>query len=79
MSKVYEYFKDNLENDGPQHPSEMLTVNNKTYKALTIKSKTVGRLLNALYDQYPEGASSMPNKLEEAVLNTLYELDKLEN
>ena len=23
MSKVYEYFKDKLENNGPQHPSEM--------------------------------------------------------
>ena len=23
MSKVYEHFKDNLENNGPEHPSEM--------------------------------------------------------
>ena len=77
MSKVYEYFKDNLENNGPQHPSEIIN-KHKTYKALTVRSKTIGKLLDALYEQYPEGASSMPDKLEEAVTDTLYELDKLE-
>lgn len=41
----------------------------------TVQSETVDRLLEAIYEQYPEGASSMPNKLEEAVINVLYELD----
>lgn len=41
----------------------------------TVQSETVDRLLEAIYEQYPEGASSMPNKLEEAVINALYELD----
>ena len=50
----------------------------KAYRAITIRSETVGKLLEALYEEYPEGASSMPDKLEEAVINTLYELDQLE-
>ena len=41
----------------------------------TVQSETVDRLLEAIYEQYPEGASSMPNKLEESVINALYELD----
>ena len=49
------------------------------YRAITIPSETVGKLLDAIYEQYPEGASSMPNKLEEAVINTLYELDELKD
>ena len=51
----------------------------KAYRAITVRSETVGKLLAAIYEQYPEGASTMPNKLEEAVTNTLYELDELEN
>ena len=51
----------------------------KAYRAITVRSETVGNLLDAIYEQYPEGASTMPNKLEEAVTNTLYELDELEN
>ncbi len=49
----------------------------KAYRAITVQSETVGKLLDAIYEQYPEGASSMPDKLEEAVINTLYELDPL--
>tara|TARA_B100000959_G_C14785141_1_gene543180 strand:- start:483 stop:653 length:171 start_codon:yes stop_codon:yes gene_type:complete len=49
----------------------------KAYRAITVRSETVGKLLEALYEQYPEGASSMPDRLEEAVINTLYELDEL--
>ena len=51
----------------------------KAYRAITIPSETVGKLLDAIYEQYPEGASSMPDKLEEAVTNTLYELDELKD
>ena len=49
----------------------------KAYRAITVRSETVGKLLDAIYEQYPEGASTMPSKLEEAVTNTLYELDEL--
>jgi len=49
----------------------------RAYRAITVQSETVGKLLDAIYEQYPEGASSMPDKLEEAVINTLYELDEL--
>jgi hypothetical protein len=42
----------------------------------TVSKETVDKLLEAIYEQYPEGASSMPDKLEEAVTNTLYELDE---
>ena len=34
MSKVYEYLKHSVEDDGPQHPSEMSTVNNKTLQSM---------------------------------------------
>ena len=51
----------------------------RAYRAITVPSETVGKLLDAIYEQYPEGASSMPSKLEEAVTNTLYELDELKD
>ena len=50
----------------------------RAYRAITVPSETVGKLLDAIYEQYPEGASSMPDKLGEAVINTLNELDELE-
>ena len=43
----------------------------------SVSSETVDKLLEAIYEQYPEGASSMPNKLEEAVINTLHELEDI--
>jgi ribosomal protein S15P/S13E len=34
MSKVYEYLKDRSGEDGPQHPSEVSTVKNKTLQSM---------------------------------------------
>ena len=48
----------------------------ETIKNKWLPSETVGKLLDAIYEQYPEGASSMPDNLEEAVINTLCELDE---
>ena len=43
----------------------------------SVSVETVERLLEAIYEQYPEGASSMPSKLEEAIINTLHELEDI--
>ena len=43
----------------------------------SVSGETVDKLLEAIYEQYPEGASSMPSKLEEAVINTLHDLEDI--
>ena len=37
----------------------------------------VYKLLDAIYVEYPEGVSSMPDKLSEAVTNSLLQLDNV--
>jgi len=42
---------------------------------ITLTKKQLTVLLDAIYRQYIEGASSMPDKLEEVVIDVLWKMD----
>ena len=44
---------------------------------MTFDTEMVYKLLDAIYVEYPEGVSTMPDRLSEAVINILLQLDNV--
>lgn len=74
LDREYEFTSDNVDD-----LCQIVVDNFKKLEESVLRCSSLEQLLDAIYEQYPEGASTMPSKLEEAVTNTLYELDGLEN